>query len=34
VYDAKPGYDLASGLGTPDVYDLARDVAQYQKQNG
>ncbi len=26
-YPATPGYDLASGLGTPDVYNIARDIA-------
>ena len=26
-YSATPGYDTASGIGTPDVWNLARDVA-------
>jgi kumamolisin len=26
--DARPGWDYATGLGSPDVYNLARDVAQ------
>jgi subtilase family serine protease len=25
-YPATPNYDLASGLGTPDVYNIARDI--------
>ena len=28
-YDAKPGWDYATGLGSPDVYNLARDLAAY-----
>jgi subtilase family serine protease len=27
-FDAAPGYDLASGLGTPDVANLVRDLAR------
>jgi kumamolisin len=34
VYPAQPGYDLASGLGSPDVWNLAQDVAQYQRDGG
>lgn len=34
AYPAQPGYDLASGLGTPDVWNLARDEEQYQKKGG
>ncbi|HLJ68725.1 MAG TPA: S53 family peptidase [Chloroflexota bacterium] len=30
-YPAGPGYDLASGLGSVDAWNLARDLAQYQK---
>jgi kumamolisin len=28
-YDAGPGWDYATGLGSPDVYNLARDLAAY-----
>jgi hypothetical protein len=28
-YEARPGWDYATGLGSPDVYVLARDVAAY-----
>jgi kumamolisin len=31
VYPATPGYDLATGLGTPDVFNLARDLLAQQK---
>jgi kumamolisin len=31
VYPAGPGYDLATGVGTPDVWNLVRDFAAYQK---
>jgi len=34
VFPATPGYDLASGLGTPDAYNLARDLEAYQKNGG
>jgi kumamolisin len=34
VYPAGPGYDLATGLGTPDVWNLARDLETYQKDGG
>ena len=30
-YPATPGYDLASGLGSPDVWNLARDFYQYRR---
>ncbi len=30
VYPATPGYDLASGLGTPDAWNLVRDIAAYK----
>ncbi|MBV9281676.1 MAG: S53 family peptidase, partial [Chloroflexi bacterium] len=29
VYPATPGYNLATGLGTPDAWNLARDLAAY-----
>lgn len=29
VYPATPGYDMASGLGTPDAWNLARDLLAY-----
>jgi len=28
-YPATPDYDMASGLGTPDVWNLARDIEEY-----
>jgi hypothetical protein len=31
-YQATPGWDYATGLGSPDVYDLARDAATYLKR--
>lgn len=31
-YVAGPGYDLATGLGTPDFYNIARDVEQLYSQ--
>lgn len=34
VYDAGPGYDLASGLGSPDVWNLAQDLDQYERNGG
>jgi subtilase family serine protease len=34
VYPATPGYDLATGLGTPEVWNLARDLEQYQRKGG
>jgi len=34
AYPATPGYDLATGLGTPDAWNLARDLAAYQKSGG
>ncbi|HZU14658.1 MAG TPA: S53 family peptidase [Chloroflexota bacterium] len=30
-YAAGPGYDIATGLGSPDAWNLARDLAKYQK---
>lgn len=30
VYPATRGYDLATGLGTPDAWNLARDLATYE----
>jgi kumamolisin len=31
IYDARPGYDLVTGLGTPDIDNLARNVLVLQK---
>lgn len=31
-YPAGPGYDMATGLGTPDAWNLARDLARYIRQ--
>ena len=28
-YDAKPGWDYATGLGSPDLWNLTRDLAAY-----
>ncbi|HEY8642945.1 MAG TPA: S53 family peptidase [Candidatus Dormibacteraeota bacterium] len=33
-FPATPGYDLATGLGTPQSWNLARDLAAYQRQQG
>jgi kumamolisin len=33
-FNAAPGYDLATGLGTPDGWNLARDLEQYIKGGG
>lgn len=30
LYPATPGFDLATGLGTPDAWNLARDLATYE----
>ena len=30
-YDAGPGYDLVTGLGTPDIENLARNILDIQK---
>jgi kumamolisin len=30
AYPATPGYDLATGLGTPSAWNLARDLAAYE----
>jgi kumamolisin len=30
AYPATPGYDMASGLGTPDAWNLARDLLRYE----
>ena len=32
-YDAGPGWDYATGLGSPDVYNLARDLVAYLRTN-
>jgi kumamolisin len=34
LYDAGPGFDIASGLGSPDVWNLARDLETYQRKGG
>ena len=31
-YPATPGWDFATGLGSPDVYNLAQDVVAYMKR--
>ena len=33
-YPAAPGYSLATGLGTPDAWNLARDLEAYQRAGG
>jgi kumamolisin len=33
-HQATPGYDLATGLGTPDVWNLVRDIEQYRRDQG
>jgi kumamolisin len=33
-YPAKPGYDLATGLGTPNAWNLAQDFEQYLRNGG
>jgi subtilase family serine protease len=33
-YQAGPGWDPATGLGSPDVYDLARDMVSYLRAHG
>jgi kumamolisin len=33
-YDAGPGWDYATGLGSPDVYNVARDLAVYVRAYG
>jgi kumamolisin len=32
-YPATPGWDFATGLGSPDVYNLARDIVGYLKRH-
>jgi kumamolisin len=32
-YAAKPGWDYATGLGSPDVWNLARDLVTYLRAN-
>jgi kumamolisin len=32
-YPATPGWDFATGLGSPDVYNLARDIVRYLKDH-
>lgn len=34
VYNAGPGYDLASGLGSPDAWNLAQDLLAYEQNGG
>ena len=34
AYPATPGYDLSTGLGSPDAFNLARDLEQYQRNGG
>ncbi len=34
AFAAARGYDMASGLGTPDVWNLARDLLSYQSSHG
>lgn len=34
AYPATPGYDLSTGLGSPQGYNLARDFEAYQKNGG
>ncbi|MDQ2829339.1 MAG: S53 family peptidase [Chloroflexota bacterium] len=31
AYPATPGYDMATGLGTPDAWNLAQDLATYER---
>jgi len=33
-YPATPGYDMATGLGTPDAWNLARDLVVYEQGGG
>jgi subtilase family serine protease len=33
-YQAAPGWDPATGLGSPDVYNLARDIVGYLRSRG
>jgi kumamolisin len=32
-YDAGPGWDYSTGLGTPDLFNLARDLVAYLRQH-
>jgi subtilase family serine protease len=34
VESAGPGWDSSTGLGTPDAYNLARDLEQYMRSGG
>ena len=34
VYSAGPGFDVATGLGSPNVWNLARDLETYQRNGG
>jgi kumamolisin len=31
MFPAEPGYDMATGLGSPDAWNLARDLLAYEK---
>ena len=33
-YAAGPGFDVATGLGSPDAWNLARDLETYQRNGG
>lgn len=33
-YEAGPGFDVATGLGSPDAWSLARDLETYQRNGG
>ena len=33
-YPATPGWDFATGLGSPDVYNLAQDIVRYLRSHG
>jgi len=34
AYTAGPGFDVATGLGSPDAWNLARDLETYQRNGG
>ena len=34
VYNSQPGYDLVTGLGTPDVDNLAQNLLAVQRRIG
>jgi kumamolisin len=33
LYNCTPGWDYATGLGSPDVYNLARDIVRNLETN-